>query len=51
VTALYNVFVGALLLAGTLSVLTFIAWLAVQWLGNWNYLFGEGGKYDKRDSD
>lgn len=50
-TVLKDVFVGSLLVAGTLCVLTFIAWLGIQWLGNWHYLFGEGGKYDKRDRD
>lgn len=48
---LFNAFVGSLMVAGIACVVTFLGWLAVQWLGNWHYLFGEGGKYGKHSGD
>lgn len=48
-SVLGEVFIGALYVAGIASVLTYLGWLAVQWVGNIYHLFREEVKREDRD--
>jgi hypothetical protein len=51
VNVLGGALVATLMVAGIFGILTFIAWLGVQWMANWHHLFGKGGRYDNRSGD